>query len=258
MILTDEQITALWLDHFTLSTYGEPVYERHVHKFARAVLAAVTAQAAPAESAATVDIPIEAGKRIAKSYGYDQVVIVARKVGGREYVTTYGVDKAHCDVAARMGNFFKHKLMGWPEPQAARDGRERIKRWCNTCEGSGKVHQEHQKGCHVGGEYPCPDCDGDGNGWWQARADQPAPDAPQPLQECADSDSPWLVCKTCAKGGKCKQAAPDAASALRELIAAKDAFDAFHASTTAEGNPIGLYDRLQAAWEAARALKDAQ
>ena len=64
----------------------------------------------------TVDIPISAAKRIADEFGYDQVVIVARKVGGREHVTTYGSNKAHCDVAARMGNFFKHKLMGWPEP----------------------------------------------------------------------------------------------------------------------------------------------
>lgn len=63
-----------------------------------------------------VPIPITAAKMIAEDYGYDQVVIVARKVGGPEHVTTYGVDKAHCDVAARIGHFFKHKLMGWPEP----------------------------------------------------------------------------------------------------------------------------------------------
>ncbi len=67
----------------------------------------------------TVEIPIAAGKRIADEYGYDQVVIVARKVGGPEHVTTYGVDKVHCAVAARMGNFFKHKLMGWPQPAGA-------------------------------------------------------------------------------------------------------------------------------------------
>ncbi len=62
-------------------------------------------------------IPISAARRIADEYGYDQVVVVARKVGehGGEHVTTYGVDKANCDVAARIGNFFKHKLMGWPE-----------------------------------------------------------------------------------------------------------------------------------------------
>lgn len=67
-------------------------------------------------------IPISAAKWIAEKYGYDQVVIVARKVSnpgdaheGGEHCTTYGVDRAHCAVAARIGNFFKHKLMGWPE-----------------------------------------------------------------------------------------------------------------------------------------------
>lgn len=65
----------------------------------------------------TVDIPIKAGKRITEEYGYDQVVIVARKVGFGEHVTTYGVDKANCDVAACIGDFFKHKLMGWTEPE---------------------------------------------------------------------------------------------------------------------------------------------
>jgi len=63
-----------------------------------------------------VSIPIGAAKQIAAKYGYDQVIIVARKVGdgGRETVTTYGRDKANCDVAARIGDFFKHNLMGWP------------------------------------------------------------------------------------------------------------------------------------------------
>lgn len=75
-------------------------------------------------------IPIKAGREIAERYGYDQIVIIARKVDqpagagetakdavqGGEHVTTYGRDKAHCAVAAGMGNFFKHKLMGWPGP----------------------------------------------------------------------------------------------------------------------------------------------
>jgi hypothetical protein len=60
-------------------------------------------------------IPISAAKLIAEKYDYDQVVIVARKVGEGEHCTTYGVDKANCAVAARIGNFFKHKLMGWPK-----------------------------------------------------------------------------------------------------------------------------------------------
>ena len=58
-------------------------------------------------------IPIIATRRIAEQYDYDQVVIVARKVNGGEHCTTYGVDKANCDVAARIGNFFKFNLMRW-------------------------------------------------------------------------------------------------------------------------------------------------
>lgn len=65
-------------------------------------------------------IPINAGKRIAEEYGYDQVVIVARKVGegGGEHCTTYGVSAAHCAVAARIGDFFKYELMKWPKKNA--------------------------------------------------------------------------------------------------------------------------------------------
>lgn len=64
-------------------------------------------------------IPIAAARRIAKEYGYDQVVIFARRVGEEpaphgEHCTTYGVDKANCEVAARIGDFFKFKLAGWP------------------------------------------------------------------------------------------------------------------------------------------------
>lgn len=64
-------------------------------------------------------IPIAAGERIAKDYGYDQVIIIARRVGSEpdpcgEHVTTYGRNVEHCKVAAMTGNFLKHKVMGWP------------------------------------------------------------------------------------------------------------------------------------------------
>ena len=66
-------------------------------------------------------IPISAAKKIAELYGYDQVIIIAREVGdgtkGGEHVTTYGRDKAHCDVAARAGEFLKYKVMGWVNEQ---------------------------------------------------------------------------------------------------------------------------------------------
>ena len=63
------------------------------------------------------NIPIAAAKRIAESYGYDQVIIYARKVGdeGLEHMTTYGKTKEHCSIAARIGDFLKYKIMGWAE-----------------------------------------------------------------------------------------------------------------------------------------------
>ena len=61
-------------------------------------------------------IPIQAAKHIAHQYGYDQVIIIARKVGedGHEHVTTYGRDRENCSVAAHIGDYFKHSIMGWP------------------------------------------------------------------------------------------------------------------------------------------------
>lgn len=60
-------------------------------------------------------IPVTAAKLIAQKYDYDQVIIIARKVGnaGGEHVTTYGKTKAHCKIAADYGNFLKYKVMGW-------------------------------------------------------------------------------------------------------------------------------------------------
>ncbi len=62
-------------------------------------------------------IPVSAAKHIAEAYGYDQVVIYARRVGDDpephgEHMTTYGINKVHCDVAARIGTTLK-KFMGW-------------------------------------------------------------------------------------------------------------------------------------------------
>ena len=53
-------------------------------------------------------VPIAAAKRIAKDYGYDQVVILTRKTGedGAWAFSTYGVNKAHCDAAAKWGRVF--------------------------------------------------------------------------------------------------------------------------------------------------------
>lgn len=62
-------------------------------------------------------IPLSAAQHIAKTYGYDQVIIVGRAVGEGEHVTTYGRNKEHCAVAARIGAFFKYKIMGWQKAE---------------------------------------------------------------------------------------------------------------------------------------------
>lgn len=67
-------------------------------------------------------IPISAAKEIAEKYGYDQVMIYVRKcdfekdgvaINGGEHMTTYGVNKLHCDVMAKIGKFLQDKIMGW-------------------------------------------------------------------------------------------------------------------------------------------------
>lgn len=67
-------------------------------------------------------IPIDAAADIAKTFGYDQVIVIARRVGEPpaehgEHVTTYGVNAAHCSVAAKIGDFLKYKIMGWKKEE---------------------------------------------------------------------------------------------------------------------------------------------
>jgi hypothetical protein len=66
-----------------------------------------------------IPVPIDDAKRIAHDRGFDQVIIIARKVGedGFESVTTYGINKEHCEVAAKTGDFLKYKVMGWVPDQ---------------------------------------------------------------------------------------------------------------------------------------------
>lgn len=64
-----------------------------------------------------IPIPVQAAKEIAERYGYDQIIIYARRVGVKpepngEHMTTYGRTPTHCAVAAYMGDLLK-KHMGW-------------------------------------------------------------------------------------------------------------------------------------------------
>lgn len=70
-------------------------------------------------------IPVGAARDIAERYRYDQVVILARRVGDDpephgEHITTYGRDRQHCDVAALMGDTLK-RIAGWPDTPDPRD-----------------------------------------------------------------------------------------------------------------------------------------
>lgn len=72
-------------------------------------------------------IPIRAARAIAEEYGYDQVMIYARRVGDApsphgEHMTTYGVTKAHCSVMARIASFLKREIMHWYVSNDSKDG----------------------------------------------------------------------------------------------------------------------------------------
>jgi len=88
-------------------------------KGARAFRCRITEEPKDAPMAPMEPIPISAARDIAERYHYDQVIIYARKVGEGpgfgEHMTTYGRTKEHCGAAAKIGNFLKHKIMGWPE-----------------------------------------------------------------------------------------------------------------------------------------------
>jgi len=68
-------------------------------------------------------IPISKAKEIAEMYNYEQVVIFARRTGkgGSEHMTTYGVNKKHCEMASKIGEFLKYKIMGWIKEKEVSD-----------------------------------------------------------------------------------------------------------------------------------------
>ena len=59
-------------------------------------------------------IPIKAASNIARLYGYDQVIIVARATGedGQQWCTTYGRNADHCRAAASIGDALRELEAG--------------------------------------------------------------------------------------------------------------------------------------------------
>jgi hypothetical protein len=68
-------------------------------------------------------IPISSAQEVADRYGYDQVVIIGRRVGSEpdpcgEHVTTFGAEPTHSHVAAAAGRSLQ-RFMRWPlDPEA--------------------------------------------------------------------------------------------------------------------------------------------
>lgn len=55
-------------------------------------------------------VPISEARAIAVMHDYDQVIILARKVGGSEWVTTYGVSEQDKHVAAVIGQTLREQV----------------------------------------------------------------------------------------------------------------------------------------------------
>jgi hypothetical protein len=63
-----------------------------------------------------MEIPIKEAKRIAKLYGWDEVILIGQ-TGNKQHVTTFGKTIGDCFRAAMNGNLIKRNLFGWPEAE---------------------------------------------------------------------------------------------------------------------------------------------
>lgn len=71
-----------------------------------------------AQRKAMKPVPISAAEHIAKTYGYDQVIIYTRRCHTStpplgEHLTTYGINAEHCNAAGRIGSFLQRSVFNW-------------------------------------------------------------------------------------------------------------------------------------------------
>lgn len=72
-----------------------------------------------------VPIPDKAARHIAKTYGYEQVIVIGRKIGtspenpGGEFVTYYGDTETNKHAVSFIADIIKTRVLGWPAPTAA-------------------------------------------------------------------------------------------------------------------------------------------
>lgn len=62
-------------------------------------------------------IPPQEAARLCEMYGYDQIIIIARRIGqdynAHEAVTTCGADRENSEAARLIGEHFKYNVMKW-------------------------------------------------------------------------------------------------------------------------------------------------
>lgn len=64
-------------------------------------------------------IPVHEGRSIAQRYGYDQILIIGRKVDpdGEQWHTTYGRNREHCDAAGRIMRWLERQMDAYDDPE---------------------------------------------------------------------------------------------------------------------------------------------
>jgi hypothetical protein len=74
-------------------------------------------------------IPIKAAKQISKNYEKNVVVIIAfDKKHNNQHVTTYGKSYDDCVNAAKLGNYIKLNVLGWPKEKCNAKPSRQIKK----------------------------------------------------------------------------------------------------------------------------------
>lgn len=62
-----------------------------------------------------VKIQVMEAQRLAELFGYDQIIIIGRRISGQgsEEVVHYGVDTDNDNAARLIADFLKYKVMRW-------------------------------------------------------------------------------------------------------------------------------------------------
>lgn len=66
-------------------------------------------------------IPISEAKKLAETYDYDKVIIIAIKDNVKDSITSYGATIEHNNMAHKIGEFLRYRVFGWVKPPIEAD-----------------------------------------------------------------------------------------------------------------------------------------